>query len=281
MPQSPVSTSRANWTQELTDVFLSALVDECRGGNRPHKTLNRIGKANVVQRMRHHTGCGWTWDTCKHKWDELRRKWSCWKQLTKSSDVKFHPRTGLIDMPDDWWDAQIAANKHAKVFRQCRLENEEQLDYIFAKMEPANASVLSSGCGASGFHEQGSLESDALRFLNWKALPRPIHCPRLSSPPQPLKRARTNACANEVGGHDGGRAEAPTPDMESDPEYEAFMRELLDGGVDPESDEYFMASEVLLDIPRRGAYRPLPTVKAKIAWIKRAYRSMIGQPLSL
>ncbi|WVZ53848.1 hypothetical protein U9M48_004736 [Paspalum notatum var. saurae] len=65
-----------------------------------------------------------------------------------------------------------------------------------------------------------------------------------------------------------------------DPEYEALMKELLEGGVDPKSKEYFMASEVLLDIHRRGAYRPLPDIEAKLLWIKRVYHRMEGHPLS-
>ncbi|WVZ87226.1 hypothetical protein U9M48_033900 [Paspalum notatum var. saurae] len=63
---------------------------------------------------------------------------------------------------------------------------------------------------------------------------------------------------------------------EEDAEYEAFMKELLDAGVNP--NEYFMASEVLVDVTRRGAYRPLPTIEAKLTWIKRAYLMKIGQP---
>jgi len=58
---------------------------------------------------------------------------------------------------------------------------------------------------------------------------------------------------------------------EEDAEYEAFMKELLYLGVNPESQEYFMASEVLVDVTRRG-------IEAKIAWIKRAYLMKIGQP---
>lgn len=271
--------SRVNWPPELTNFFVNALVDECHAGNRPNKTLNKIGKASVVQRMKDHTGRDWTWETCKHKWDELKKKWSCWKRLIKSSDVKFHPRTGLIEMPQHWWDRQIAANKLAKMFQHCRLEHEEQLDFIFAKMELDDVGPNEVG-GHEGeqadvpTHYLGSDHSDdsnaatsGKRQLNDIMVSNALFWEGFRNVYQEIsaskKQKQTGSASKKA---------------EEDAEYETFMRELLDGGVDPVSDEYFMASEVLLDIPRRGAYRPLPTIKAKLAWIKRVYLSMKGQP---
>ncbi|KAJ1274223.1 hypothetical protein BS78_05G046000 [Paspalum vaginatum] len=120
-----------NWTRELTEFFVNALADECRAGNRPHKTLNRNGKDNVVQRLRDKCGCDVKWKNCKSKWEELKKKWSCWKHLTKLSGVTFDPNTKLINMPKPWWDAQIQANEVAKAFQHSRLEHEELLDLIF------------------------------------------------------------------------------------------------------------------------------------------------------
>ncbi|WVZ78162.1 LOW QUALITY PROTEIN: hypothetical protein U9M48_025919 [Paspalum notatum var. saurae] len=272
-------------------------VDECRAGNRPNKTLNRIGKGNIVQRLKDHTGRDWTWETCKHKWDELKKKWSCWKRLIKSNGIVFHPRTGLIDMPRNWWDKQIAANKLAKGFQQSRLEHEEQLDYIFAKMDPGNVSpneVHGAEGGQAGVPTQylDSDHSDASDADPQTRQPSP-------PPSQPVRMTSMSAASGKRQlsdlmvsnslfweGFSNFYQEISTLKKQKqtgkkddeDAEYETFMKELLDGGLDPESDEYFMASEVLLDIPRRGAYRPLPTVRAKVAWIRRVYLSMKGQP---
>jgi hypothetical protein len=47
---------KTKWTPDLTDFFITALVDECRAGNRPHKTLNPLGRQNVLKRLRDYTG---------------------------------------------------------------------------------------------------------------------------------------------------------------------------------------------------------------------------------
>ncbi|KAJ1276650.1 hypothetical protein BS78_05G230600 [Paspalum vaginatum] len=95
--------SWVTWPWELTDFFITALLDECRAGNRGTTTLNRVGKDHVLQRLRDHTRRDWSWDTCKNKWDELKKKWSCWKRLNQFSGLGFHPRTGVIEMPEKWW----------------------------------------------------------------------------------------------------------------------------------------------------------------------------------
>ncbi|KAJ1296417.1 hypothetical protein BS78_01G298900 [Paspalum vaginatum] len=141
---------RVHWSPELTKFFLDACVDQCRAGNRPTTTLNTIGKDNVVRRLEDHTGRHWTWDPCKHKWDDLRKKWACWKRLIKLSGVTFHPKTKLINMPQEWWDQQILANPIAKVFMHTQLEYEEQLDIMFVNLDPINI-----GPDESGGHEGG------------------------------------------------------------------------------------------------------------------------------
>ncbi|KAJ1295793.1 hypothetical protein BS78_01G249800 [Paspalum vaginatum] len=57
--KSLVSMTQVKWTPKKTEFFVKALVDECRAGNRPQKTLNRIGKANVVRRMSDYTQSDW------------------------------------------------------------------------------------------------------------------------------------------------------------------------------------------------------------------------------
>ncbi|KAJ1277544.1 hypothetical protein BS78_04G012700 [Paspalum vaginatum] len=292
--------SRVNWTSNLTSFFVNALVDECRAGNRPNKTLNRIGKGNIVQRLKDHTGRDWTWETCKHKWDELKKKWSCWKRLIKSNGIVFHPRTGLIDMPRNWWDKQIAANKLAKGFQQSRLEHEEQLDYIFAKMDPGNVGPNEVGGPEGG---QTGVPTQYLDSDHSDASDADPQTQQPSPPPsQPVRMTSMNASSGKRQLSDlmvsnslfwegfsnfyqeistlkkQKQTGSASNKADEEAEYETFMKELLDGGLDPESDEYFMASEVLLDIPRRGAYRPLPTVRAKVAWIRRVYLNMKGQP---
>ncbi|WVZ65942.1 hypothetical protein U9M48_015222 [Paspalum notatum var. saurae] len=81
---------RTHWSQELTQFFLDALVDECRAGNRPNTTLNRIGKDNVLKRLQDFTGRPWKWDPCKNKWDEFKKKWACWRRLIKLSGVTYY-----------------------------------------------------------------------------------------------------------------------------------------------------------------------------------------------
>ncbi|KAJ1262251.1 hypothetical protein BS78_09G092400 [Paspalum vaginatum] len=257
--------TRDTWTPNVLRFFIDALVDEYRAGNRPNKTLNRIGKDNVVQRMKDYIEADWNWETCKHKWDELKKKWSCWKSLLKWSGVTFHP-DGTINMPKHWWDARIAENKIAKVFKRCRLEHEDKLDYIFSRMEPVNV-----GPHEEGGHEGGRgvptqhLDSDTSDDSDDDQPPAPpqaMHTTSMTSASYGKRRSSDHP----VSGADfweglkkfmddvsAPKKQKQTDNAckkaEDDVEYETLMRELLDAGVDPKSDEYFMASEVLLEAP--------------------------------
>ncbi|KAJ1262576.1 hypothetical protein BS78_09G119300 [Paspalum vaginatum] len=292
---------KTKWPQHLTDFFITALVDECRAGNRPHKTLNSLGRQNVLKRLRDYTGRDWTWEPCKSKWHELKKRWNSWKYLHTFSGLGYHPHTGAIDMPEEWWADKEKVHKVAKVFKQARLEREEDLDVIFAKMEPVNV-----GPREDGGHERGRagvpthyVDSDD---SNDSEADLQMHNSN-PSPPQPTRlTTRTSESTGKRKASDPMDSRASflegfktfyhdvsdwktekqtsraSKKAEEDSEYEQFMKELLDGGVNPDSHEYFMASEVLVDITRRGAYRPLPTIEAKLAWIKRAYLMKIGQP---
>ena len=125
---------RTHWTPELTQFFLNALVDECRAGNRPNTTLNRIGKDNVLKRLQDFTGRPWKWDPCKHNWDEFKKKWACWRRLIKLSGVTFHPKTKLINMPQEWWDQQIQVKTSSPPLQPCSI------------FFPLTTSLLCSSC---------------------------------------------------------------------------------------------------------------------------------------
>lgn len=236
---------------------------------------------------------------CSNKWDDLKKRWSCWKHLLSFSGLGFHPHTRVIDMPQNWWDERIRENKMAKVFQHIRLEREDDLNYIFAKMEPVNI-----GPTEDGGHEGGragapsvyldcdnSDESEGAREMQQFSAP-PSQPMRTNSVPSASSgKRRSNEGANDsmVEGFKTFYQEVSewkkqkqtsneSKKAEEDVEYETLLRELLDGGVDPESEEYFMATAVLVDTTRRAAYRPLPTMKAKLTWIKRAYLMLIGQP---
>ncbi|WVZ77019.1 hypothetical protein U9M48_024922 [Paspalum notatum var. saurae] len=141
---------KTNWPPDLLDFFITALVDECRAGNRPHRTLNPLGRKNVLKRLRDYTNRDWTWEPCKSKWRELKKKWTAWKYLHTFSGIDYHPRTVAIVMSEDWWEDKLKVHPVAKVFKQTRLEREEDLNIIFANMEPVNV-----GPCEDGGHERG------------------------------------------------------------------------------------------------------------------------------
>ncbi|KAJ1270935.1 hypothetical protein BS78_06G089100 [Paspalum vaginatum] len=316
MLQLRFGMARLNWPAEQTNFFITILADECRAGNRMSTTLNQTSKDNVVRRMKDHTDRHWTWDMCRNKWDELKKKWSCWKYLYTFSCLGYHPRTSVIQMPQAWWDARIKEKKIARVFKRIRLQREEDLDFIFVGMEPVNIGPNEDGGhegggGRAGVPTQyvdsdnsGELEADHDNSGDLEAdhdHSGDMH--RFSPPPpQPLctasmtsascgKRRSIDQMHSSSSMLEGFKhfyedvsawkkqkeASSASKKAEEDAEYETLLRELLDGGVDPESEEYYMASVVLENTAHRAAYRPLPTIKAKIAWIKRAYLRLIGQ----
>lgn len=209
----------------------------------------------------------------------------------------------MIDMPEFWWDKQISANKVAKFFQQNRLEHEEKLDIIFEKQEPVNV-----GPKAPGGHEGGNAGVPTQHVDSDHTYDSEDELPgELPSPPR-SHHVRTNSMTSASSGKrhysdpmvssahfwDGFKnyykdvsackkqkqSESSSKVAEDDTEYEALMTELLHGGVDPASEEYFMATVVLEDMHRRCAYRPLPTIEAKRAWIKRMFNFITGQPPS-
>ena len=101
---------------DLTNFFITALVEECRAGNRPHRILNQLGKQNVLKRLRDYTGRDWKWGPCKSKWEELKKRWTAWKYLHKFSGIGYHPRTGAINMDEDWWEDKL---KVCHTFHTC------------------------------------------------------------------------------------------------------------------------------------------------------------------
>ncbi|KAJ1273011.1 hypothetical protein BS78_06G247200 [Paspalum vaginatum] len=267
--------------------------------HKPHKTLNGLGRQNVLKRLRDYTNRDWTWEPCKSKWRELKKRWTAWKYLHTFSGLGYHPRTGAIVMPEDWWEDKLKVHPVAKVFKQTRLEREEDLDIIFANMEPVN-----DGPPEDGGHERGraGVPTHYVDSDDSDDSETDLHMHNSNTPP-PQSTWRTERVSASIGKrkasdpmdsrasflegfktfyHDVSdwRKEKQTSraskKAEEDAEYEEFMRELLDAGVNPDSHEYFMASEVLVDVTRRGAYRPLPTIEAKLAWIKRAYLMKIG-----
>ncbi|WVZ52258.1 hypothetical protein U9M48_003334, partial [Paspalum notatum var. saurae] len=299
--QLSFNMDRTHWTLELTQFFLNALVDECRAGNRPNTTLNRIGKDKVIKRLQDFTGRPWKWDPCKHKWDEFKKKWACWRRLIKLSGVIFHPKTKLINMPQEWWDQQIQANPIAKQFMHTRLEYEELLDEIFKNLDPVNIGPdeldgHEGGRAGAPTHYLDVDTSNDSDNDSQKQLPSPLPSQpvRSTSMGTSSKRRPSDPVASTAEFWEGFKkfhedvsaskkqkvASSPSNQVVEDPEYDAFMLELLDEGVDPESDDYFMASVVLLDSCCQGAYCPLPTIKSKLAWTKKMFLCTKGQPPS-
>jgi len=182
-----------------------------------------------------------------------------------------------------------------------RLEYEELLDEIFKNLDPVNIGPdeldghEGGRAGAPTHYLDVDTSSDSDNDSQ-KQLPSPLPSQpvRSTSMGTSSKRRPSDPVASTAEFWEGFKkfhedvsaskkqkvASSPSNQVVEDPEYDAFMLELLDEGVDPESDDYFMASVVLLDSRCRGAYRPLPTIKAKLAWTKKMFLCTKGQPPS-
>ncbi|WVZ91555.1 hypothetical protein U9M48_037708 [Paspalum notatum var. saurae] len=204
-------------------------------------------------------------------------------------------------MSEDWWEDKLKVHPVAKVFKQTRLQREEDLNIIFANMEPVNV-----GPCEDGGHERGRAgppthyvdsddtnNSEADLQMHNSNPPPPEHTPStLRRCASHAKRKAADPMESRASFLEGFKTfyhdvsdwkkqkqtSSAFMKAQEDAEYEEFMKELLAAGVKPSSHEYFMASKVLVDVTRRGAYRLLPTIEDKLVWIKRAYLMKIGQP---
>ncbi|WVZ49552.1 hypothetical protein U9M48_000899 [Paspalum notatum var. saurae] len=120
------------------------------------------------------------------------------------------------------------ANPIAKHFMHTRLEYEELLDEIFKNLDPVNIGPdeldgHEGGRAGAPTHYLDVDTSNDSDDDNQKQLPSPL-------PSQPVRTTSMTSKKQKV-------ASSPSNQVVEDPEYDAFMLELLDAGIDPEFDE--------------------------------------------
>ncbi|WVZ87810.1 hypothetical protein U9M48_034389 [Paspalum notatum var. saurae] len=223
--------ARVTWPEEQTNFFITALVDECRAGNRTSTTLNKTGKDNVEKKI-------------AHVFKRIR--------LERMEPVNIGPSEdgghegGRAGVPTQYVDSDHSGDLEADHDNSCDLEADCDMMHRFSPPPPQPMCTASMTSAARGKRRSSdNVCSSSSMLEGFKNFYKEVSA----------WKKQKEACS-------------ASKKAEEDAEYETLLRELLDGGVDPESEVYYMASAVLENTTRRAAYRPLPNIKAKIAWIK-------------
>lgn len=94
---------KAIWDDKKHAVFVRICLDQMRAGNKPHKTLNKLGYMNLEREFYKQTGFYYFKDQLKNHWDSTRRDWQAWTALRSQAGVGWDEAKGTYSQTEDWW----------------------------------------------------------------------------------------------------------------------------------------------------------------------------------
>ncbi|XP_073121249.1 L10-interacting MYB domain-containing protein-like [Henckelia pumila] len=79
--------TKADWSDQNTEIFLKICEEEIESGNKPTKHLNKTGYANLVSKFLERTGISLNQKQFKNKWDAMRKYFALWAQLIGNNET--------------------------------------------------------------------------------------------------------------------------------------------------------------------------------------------------
>ncbi|XP_056161373.1 uncharacterized protein LOC115669267 [Syzygium oleosum] len=94
----------AKWTEPLTDLFISLLVEEVKKGNRTSSTYNKAGWNNIRVAFNNQTGLQYNPLQLKNKVNKLKKQYGSFKKLLSQSGFGWDNvnKTVVVDDPSIW-----------------------------------------------------------------------------------------------------------------------------------------------------------------------------------
>lgn len=107
----------AKWTEPLTNIFVSLLVEEVKKGNRTTTTYNKTGWNNIHSEFVKKTGLDYNVVQLKNKVNKLKTQFSSFKKLLGQSGFGWDEikNTVLVEDPSIW-DSHIQVSLYLGPF---------------------------------------------------------------------------------------------------------------------------------------------------------------------
>ncbi|XP_056175214.1 uncharacterized protein LOC115669025 [Syzygium oleosum] len=157
--ESSKCTYMAKWTEPLTELFVSLMVDEVKMGTRTSCTYNKVGWINIEKKFNEQTGLHFSLTQFKNKAHKLKRKYGSFKKLLSTTGFGWDDDSKKVVVDDETvWANHIKDNTEWAKFRKDGFPLYSQLCVVFGDtyatgefaMGNAQSVAPSEGTGDSG-----------------------------------------------------------------------------------------------------------------------------------
>ncbi|XP_056164919.1 uncharacterized protein LOC130137501 [Syzygium oleosum] len=122
----------AKWTESLTELFVSLMVNEVKKGNRTSCTYNRVGWINIEGEFNKQTGLRFSLPQFKNKAQKLKRQYGSFKKLLLTTGFGWDDESKRVVVDDETvWANHIKANTEWAKFRKDGFPLYSQLCVVF------------------------------------------------------------------------------------------------------------------------------------------------------
>uniref|UniRef100_A0A1D1YCK1 DNA repair protein XRCC4 n=1 Tax=Anthurium amnicola TaxID=1678845 RepID=A0A1D1YCK1_9ARAE len=302
---------KAVWDDKKHAVFIKICLDQMRAGNKPHKTLNKLGYMNLEREFCKQTGFRYYKDQLKNHWDSTRRDWQAWNALRNQTGIGWDETRGTYSQTEEWWVEFSKRFPGGDKFAHRPLDHADELDVMFgegsgrsdAPESPSSDATPSAGtrdsqsdptpeshaeaeelnCPTIG--NQNSTPSRSPRIEEFGETIGPRYPNSQTPAARPEKRPRMSdggmnweTCMKQV--YDiligGSRLLAPSPDEDptSIPNTIALLNETC--GIVRNSEEWLFAASKFRNESVRQLFFALGDPESRTAWIRREYKLSHG-----
>ncbi|XP_056164988.1 uncharacterized protein LOC130137522 [Syzygium oleosum] len=123
----------AKWTESLTNLYVSLLVEEVKKGNRTSSTYNKAGWTNIRTEFNKRSGLQYNQVQLKNKVNKLRKQYGSFKKLLSQSGFGWDNvnKTVVVDDPSIW-ECHVKDNSEWAKFKKDGFPQYPDLCIVFA-----------------------------------------------------------------------------------------------------------------------------------------------------
>ncbi|MQL90615.1 hypothetical protein Taro_023204 [Colocasia esculenta] len=301
---------KAVWDDKKHAVFIRICLDQMRAGNKPHKTLNKLGYLNLEKEFYRQTGFRYHKDQLKNHWDSTRRDWQAWRALRNQAGIDWDETRGTYSQTEEWWAEFVKRFPGGDKFAHRPLEHADDLDVLFgegsgradAPQSPSSDATPSAGtrdsesdptpeshaeaeelnCPNTGNHNSTPSRSPWMEEFGETISPRHLssQAPAARSEKRPRSSDGVNweSCMKQVYDILMGGSRLLAPSAEDNPTSIPNVIALLNEtrGIVRNSEEWLFAASKFRNESVRQLFFALGDPECRAAWIKREYKLAHG-----
>ncbi|XP_078442009.1 L10-interacting MYB domain-containing protein-like isoform X2 [Wolffia australiana] len=272
---------KAVWDDKKHTAFVRICLEQMRAGNRPHKTLNKLGYMNLAREFHKHTGFFYHKDQLKNHWDSTRRDWQAWTALKNQPGLGWDCSKGTFSQTEDWWACFAKMFPGSEKFAHRPLEHQEELDLLFGGGSGQSSSDATTRDSQSAQTPESHAEDEVNFCLTAAAIAGTTE-ESAETIERPEKRrckaggtaAGWEACMKQVYDILLGGSKLLGSDTVDDqvPIPQAMALLNTTHAIERNSEEWLFAVSKLRNESIRQLFLALGDAESRAAWIKREYR---------